>query len=185
MILRDAHLHLLLILLSLASFVLAARMLPVTRLPISFLLPRTLPRTYIANPKTKHQEPTSFCKCTCFSNSTIIQLGPPDTPNPNLLSYRDKHQNPHPHISLQRRDDAEDDDDSSSTNGTSSGSGSADEDKKYRTLDCNDCNRKFCLDHQLPKCKGAKEEDVFTTCFRKLFSFPPRTVCVLKLRGEC
>lgn len=38
---------------------------------------------------------------------------------------------------------------------------------KYRSLSCNDCNRKFCLNYELPTCKGAKEEDVFTTCFRE------------------
>ncbi|KAF9892586.1 hypothetical protein FE257_000988 [Aspergillus nanangensis] len=38
---------------------------------------------------------------------------------------------------------------------------------KYRPLSCNDCNRKFCLGYDLPTCKGAKEEDVFTTCFQR------------------
>lgn len=38
---------------------------------------------------------------------------------------------------------------------------------KYRALSCNDCNRKFCLNYDLPTCKGAKEDDVVTTCFRK------------------
>lgn len=32
---------------------------------------------------------------------------------------------------------------------------------------CNDCNRQFCLKHDLPICKGAEEEDVFTTCFQR------------------
>ncbi|KAK4865638.1 hypothetical protein LT330_009071 [Penicillium expansum] len=40
--------------------------------------------------------------------------------------------------------------------------------QKYRSLNCNDCNRKFCLDYELPTCKGAKEEDVYTTCFHVL-----------------
>lgn len=39
--------------------------------------------------------------------------------------------------------------------------------ENYRALSCNDCNRKFCLDYELPTCKGAKEDDVFTTCFRE------------------
>lgn len=39
--------------------------------------------------------------------------------------------------------------------------------KGYRQLNCNDCNRKFCLNYELPTCKGAKEEDVVTTCFRE------------------
>jgi hypothetical protein len=38
--------------------------------------------------------------------------------------------------------------------------------KKDRALTCNDCNRRFCLDYDLPKCKGAKEDDVIATCFR-------------------
>jgi hypothetical protein len=32
---------------------------------------------------------------------------------------------------------------------------------------CMDCNKKFCLDYNLPICKDAMEDDVFTTCFRK------------------
>ncbi|GAT28994.1 peptidyl-prolyl cis-trans isomerase [Aspergillus luchuensis] len=39
--------------------------------------------------------------------------------------------------------------------------------KNYRSLNCNDCNRKFCLDYDLPTCHGAKEDDVFTTCFQR------------------
>ena len=38
--------------------------------------------------------------------------------------------------------------------------------KTHRVNTCNDCNRKFCLDYNLPGCRGVKEEDVFTTCFR-------------------
>lgn len=38
---------------------------------------------------------------------------------------------------------------------------------------CADCNRQFCLEHpDFDKmCGEAKEEEVFTTCFRKLFHF--------------
>lgn len=39
--------------------------------------------------------------------------------------------------------------------------------KEYRAGNCNDCNRQFCLDYNLPICRGAGVEDVFTTCFRK------------------
>lgn len=43
-----------------------------------------------------------------------------------------------------------------------------DEDRKeYRAGNCNDCNRQFCLDYNLPICKGAGMEDVFTTCFQR------------------
>ena len=38
--------------------------------------------------------------------------------------------------------------------------------KEYRAGNCNDCTRQFCLDYNLPICKKATMEDVFTTCFR-------------------
>ena len=41
--------------------------------------------------------------------------------------------------------------------------------KEYRAGNCNDCNRQFCLDYNLPICKKAGMEDVFTTCFRQFF----------------
>lgn len=48
------------------------------------------------------------------------------------------------------------------------GDGKGDGDRKeYRAGNCNDCNRQFCLDYNLPICKGAGMEDVFTTCFRE------------------
>ncbi|KAK9450591.1 uncharacterized protein V1518DRAFT_414223 [Limtongia smithiae] len=58
---------------------------------------------------------TSFCKCTCFTNSTIIRM-------PSSASTSDA---------------------------------------------CTDCSRKFCLDYNLPICKGAQEKDVSTTCFQR------------------
>lgn len=88
--------------------------------------------------------PASFCKCTCFTNSTIIPL---DSPNPESTP---------PLNSFDLRDD----------NATFHEKRV----NKYRALSCNDCNRKFCLDYNLPMCKGAKEDDVFTTCFRMAVS---------------
>ncbi|TLD37478.1 hypothetical protein E2P81_ATG04290 [Venturia nashicola] len=75
---------------------------------------------------------TSFCKCTCFGNSTIIQLDgtPPTTPKSSLL--------------LTTREAAK------------AGRGT-----------CNDCNRAFCKNYNLPICKAAKEEDIVTTCFQR------------------
>lgn len=32
---------------------------------------------------------------------------------------------------------------------------------------CEDCNKQFCLKHELPICKEAKVDDVFTTCFQR------------------
>lgn len=68
--------------------------------------------------------PTSFCKCTCNFNSTIIPLNP--------------------------------------------GSSSSDPDSiPIKGGTCNDCNRQFCLDYNLPICKDVEGEKIFTTCFRK------------------
>ena len=69
---------------------------------------------------------TSFCKCTCFSNSTIIPL-----------------------------------------DGKPASGGSGPGDAKLAHGTCADCNKKFCLEYNLPICKDAKDEDVFTTCFRE------------------
>jgi len=69
---------------------------------------------------------TSFCKCTCFSNSTIIQL-----------------------------------------NGTSPGSGDSNSDSKKARGTCSECNKASCLSYNLTICESAKEEDVFTTCFKR------------------
>lgn len=116
-------------------------------------------------------EPTSFCKCTCFSNSTIIELRPLD-PDKDLSDGLVK-RTTNPRIDrseswnwgfdestisgIERREDFEDDNNDKQKKETTT---------YGRALTCNDCNRKFCLDYNLPKCKGAKEEDVIATCFR-------------------
>ena len=59
--------------------------------------------------------------------------------------------------------------------------GEQDDDRKeYRAGNCNDCNRQFCLDYNLPICKGAGMEDVFTTCFREFCL----AFCVGQVLGE-
>ncbi|KAJ5658107.1 uncharacterized protein N7484_001756 [Penicillium longicatenatum] len=98
--------------------------------------------------------PTSFCKCTCFSNSTIIPLDPTKSSSgsasiDNVLNLYERA------FDSVAADPAEGEHDIIPRA------------QKYRALSCNDCNRKFCLNYELPTCKGAKEEDVFTTCFRK------------------
>lgn len=99
--------------------------------------------------------PTSFCKCTCFSNSTIIPLDPAKSGSPtsaldNVLRFAERAWD-----GIDERENVVDADLLSKRA------------QKYRALSCNDCNRKFCLNYELPTCKGAKEDDVFTTCFRK------------------
>jgi hypothetical protein len=48
---------------------------------------------------------------------------------------------------------------------TGSGSGKTGADRN-RALNCNDCNRKLCINYGLPICEQAKEEEVFAVCFR-------------------
>ncbi|KAJ5752389.1 hypothetical protein N7520_009306 [Penicillium odoratum] len=97
--------------------------------------------------------PTSFCKCTCFSNSTIIPLDPAKSSSgspsiDNVLSLDER-----AFESVEANSEGDHD--------------ITPRAQKYRALSCNDCNRKFCLNYELPTCKGAKEEDVFTTCFQR------------------
>ncbi|KAL1624766.1 hypothetical protein SLS56_007651 [Neofusicoccum ribis] len=90
--------------------------------------------------------PASFCKCTCFTNSTIIHL---DDPSPYSKSGSSKS-------------------DSSKSSGSSLlFSSRANDGKKTSKRTCNDCNKKFCMEYNLPICHGAKEEDVYTECFQR------------------
>jgi len=99
---------------------------------------------------------TSFCKCICFNNSTIIALNPPtassatsERQNVGLLAHRDQDA-PAPPKQHQHK------------------------------LTCADCTRAFCLDYNLPICKNAREEDVFTTCFQR-DSIKDETVVIIFL----
>ncbi|KAJ5166557.1 uncharacterized protein N7482_005338 [Penicillium canariense] len=113
---------------------------------------------------TQASTPTSFCKCTCFSNSTIIPLDPGKSSSSSALDHV---------YNLYERAFASPDLDLASTPESKSETDSeapaalTERASKYRALSCNDCNRKFCLDYELPICKDAKEEDVFTTCFQR------------------
>lgn len=102
-------------------------------------------------PSNTSLAPASFCKCTCFTNSTIIPLDPP---KPESSSFA---------ANLLHRDDEADTIDKRANS--------------YQALSCNDCNKKFCLGYDLPVCKGAKEDDVVSTCFRTLSLFLFRSGC--------
>ena len=93
------------------------------------------------------KQPTSYCKCICFQNSTIIPLNSPPSESSSSPSPRS---NPLPNTP--RADDEDTEQDNKKAH--------------HHTLTCNDCNRAFCLDYNLPICKNAKEEDVFAQCFR-------------------
>ncbi|KAJ9637056.1 uncharacterized protein PV06_01420 [Exophiala oligosperma] len=150
---------------------------------------------------------TSFCKCICFNNSTIIALNPPP-PSRRASQFHSldirspgdyaEVASPVPGWSHKRdTDDAEGaaakDDPLSSPSSSSSSLTAAsttttsttvavdDGDDandhppppppgrphRNRKLSCSDCTRAFCLDYNLPICKDATEEDVFTTCFQR------------------
>ncbi|CAI7571699.1 unnamed protein product [Penicillium bialowiezense] len=102
--------------------------------------------------------PASFCKCTCFSNSTIIPLNPGKSESniDHLIHLYERDASPELELDLESTDNEK-------------------RASKYRSLSCNDCNRKFCLDYELPTCKGAKETDVTTTCFRMWAEIAVRT----------
>lgn len=147
---------------------------------------------------------TSFCKCICFNNSTIIALNPPppsrrgaqlhslDIRSPGAHAGAESESIPDWSSSKRDTDDADDAAAVASSLSSSSPSASAaaassttttgavifdDGDDandhppparphRNRKLSCSDCTRAFCLDYNLPICKEAEEEDVFTTCFR-------------------
>ncbi|CAK7274456.1 hypothetical protein SEPCBS119000_006181 [Sporothrix epigloea] len=95
--------------------------------------------------------PPTFCKCTCFTNSTIIPLGP------QHVSDGIAQNSP----SSAKRDAA-----AAFSNSPAS---SADSLLVTRasSSSCSQCNRAFCLDYNLPICKGAQEQDVVAMCFQR------------------
>ncbi|KAK4940566.1 hypothetical protein LTR10_019325 [Elasticomyces elasticus] len=117
-------------------------------IPVSPLLVLTLILSLFGIPITAKSTATSFCKCICFNNSTIIALNPPTS------STRAEHNN-----LLAVRSAAEDDDSSANPPVSSP--------RPHHKLTCADCTRAFCLDYNLPICKNAREEDVFTSCFQR------------------
>ncbi|KAK2075234.1 hypothetical protein P8C59_009379 [Phyllachora maydis] len=104
--------------------------------------------------------PPTYCKCTCFSNSTIIPLGPhkeaPVAPSvPATTNTSPAVSRPTPAPSTRSR----------------APSASADAPsplaRRVGPASCTQCNRAFCLDYNLPICKGAEEKDVATSCFQR------------------
>ncbi|KAI0376070.1 hypothetical protein F5Y04DRAFT_267346 [Hypomontagnella monticulosa] len=83
----------------------------------------------------------TFCKCTCFKNSTLIQLGP------------------------------QGDSSNSFTNAASPPSGhslrSLSLEERAASASCSQCTRAFCLSQHLPICKEAEENDVVAMCFQR------------------
>ncbi|KAI4267365.1 MAG: hypothetical protein LQ337_008385, partial [Flavoplaca oasis] len=137
--------------------------------------------------------PTSFCKCICGSNNTIIpldapasslharsafpQAGSPLDSSQLLRREDDTADAPSPPVNGDKgegQDKAEDDKSSAGDEGNDkgkSGDGEKDETgekkKEYRKKTCNDCNKQYCLSQGLKICEGKAMEDVWTTCFQR------------------
>ncbi|MCJ1250808.1 hypothetical protein MMC30_008036 [Trapelia coarctata] len=136
--------------------------------------------------------PISYCKCTCFDNSTTIALDPAATaaaaggilarapsPLPASLDLNLQPLPPSLDLNLQPLPASLDRSplpptldprtDESDTRATAA----EDDRKQYRASNCKDCNRQFCLGYNLPICKGAAEKDVSATCFREFYASLP------------
>ncbi|KAH6692300.1 hypothetical protein F5X68DRAFT_200609 [Plectosphaerella plurivora] len=100
----------------------------------------------------------SFCKCTCFKNSTIVALDDAAT------GTRDEH------TSLRRSTD-------SSLFAaldavpilglTREKRSTSPPTKRAASAACSQCTKAFCLSKGLDICKDATEDDVVTTCFQR------------------
>ncbi|SPO07508.1 uncharacterized protein DNG_10202 [Cephalotrichum gorgonifer] len=93
--------------------------------------------------------PQSFCKCTCFKNSTIIPLS---TNRPSQLLLRsldplDASTPEAPRPAERRWEDGHL--------------------AKRASQDCLGCTKKFCRDQNLPFCHDATDDDVSTYCFQR------------------
>lgn len=91
----------------------------------------------------------TFCKCTCFKNSTIIPLGPKGERSPSQL----------------RRSAALDDYGDFVT--TSANDEMRSLEPRSKSKSCSECTKAFCLKQGIDFCKGATEEDVTTLCFQR------------------
>ncbi|KAH7271098.1 hypothetical protein FSOLCH5_003972 [Fusarium solani] len=88
----------------------------------------------------------TFCKCTCFKNSTIIPLGPKGEGSPSQL----------------RRSAVLDYGDFTPANEIRS-----ELEPRSKSKSCSECTKAFCLKQGISFCKGATEEDVTTLCFQR------------------
>lgn len=87
----------------------------------------------------------TFCKCTCFTNSTIVPLGPKPGSDAELSHQRSlflRSLNPLTDVEPAHA-------------------------KRAASASCTQCTRAFCLAYNLPICKDAKEKDVVTMCFQR------------------
>ncbi|KAJ4393540.1 hypothetical protein N0V93_002752 [Gnomoniopsis smithogilvyi] len=111
----------------------------------------------------------TFCKCTCFTNSTIIEIKS-TSKTPSSITGAHLAEPPN-------SEDTEDLTSSTQTNPSNEAPSDPVPETTNRLLprskraqlspSCNQCNRAFCLAQSLPICKGAEEKDVVTMCFQR------------------
>ncbi|KAK7931282.1 hypothetical protein PG985_001994 [Apiospora marii] len=97
----------------------------------------------------------TFCKCTCFKNSTIVPLGPKDASDttPSHAKPPPDTSNSHNNLFLRSLNPFTTDEPQLAARAASAS--------------CAQCTRKFCLDYGFPFCKKAEEKDVVTMCFQR------------------
>ncbi|KAK4233251.1 hypothetical protein C8A03DRAFT_39053 [Achaetomium macrosporum] len=107
----------------------------------------------------------SFCKCTCFQNSTIIPLGPQHDNNNNPAAPPPKPPSPSS-SSLSSSTISPSSEAATTTSQPRSGLLHLLSSRESSTS-CAQCNRAFCQKYNLPICKGAEDKDIKTMCFQR------------------
>ncbi|KAL2022476.1 hypothetical protein VTK56DRAFT_5305 [Thermocarpiscus australiensis] len=108
----------------------------------------------------------TFCKCTCFKNSTIIQLGP-DHDQPAAPPPPTKQDQPSSSSATSPASTATTPPRSPNHNHHHNHPSSALLSPRAASASCAQCNRAFCLKYNLPFCKDAEEKDIVTSCFQR------------------
>ncbi|WYZ35919.1 hypothetical protein EsH8_X_000566 [Colletotrichum jinshuiense] len=81
----------------------------------------------------------TFCKCTCFKNSTIVALGPQRADQTPAARLRD----------------------------TAHAPDGGEIRRRAASSSCSQCTKAFCLSRGIDFCRDATEEDVQTMCFQR------------------
>ncbi|KAF4122789.1 hypothetical protein GMORB2_7096 [Geosmithia morbida] len=129
--------------------------------------------------------PPTFCKCTCFKNSTIIPLGPETFTNGDQTEDPSSSAN-NPVAAAERRSSSsllldggdEVPDDYHTPPAAAAAADDADvlqqRQRRLQSLQprtastsCSECTRAFCLNQGIDICRGAEEDDVITLCFKR------------------
>ncbi|KAH6894439.1 putative MFS transporter [Thelonectria olida] len=100
----------------------------------------------------------TFCKCTCFKNSTIIPLGPKAETSRYLRRSSVFSPELAPHLPAIQQRDAEP---------QPKANRAQLHPPRSKSKSCSECTKAFCLSQGIDFCKKAGEEDVTTLCFQR------------------